>query len=158
MPKSEIFHSGGSASCGRSSQSLESPDSRTATRADSRIRRRAALNMRNASGSSTISAEATLPQMSDVPASRTTSNHASQHSSVPVTSKQAMTIWRPRQNAQPVAANAANSMRSNPTQAPFQCWVWKERCRVRTSTMIQPTSTAQAMIDARVPRRRPRAR
>ena len=32
-----------------------------------------------------------------------------------------MTIWRPRQNAQPVAANAPSSMRSNPTHAPFQC-------------------------------------
>jgi hypothetical protein len=114
--------------------------------------------MKNASGNSTISAEATLPQMSDVPASRTTSNHASQHSRVPVTSRQAMTIWRPRQNAQPVAANAPSSMRSNPTHAPFQCWAWKERFRVRKRTTIQPTSTAQAMIDARAPTQRPRDR
>jgi hypothetical protein len=79
------------------------------------------LNIRNASGNSTTTAEATLSHTSELPASRTTSNHASQHSSVPVTIRQAMTIWRPRQNAQPVAANAANRIRSNPTQAPFQC-------------------------------------
>ena len=85
------------------------------------MRRRAALNMRNASGNSTMSADATLSQTSDVPASSTTSNQASQHSSVPVTIRQTMTIWRPRQNAHPVAANANSRMRSNPTQAPFQC-------------------------------------
>ena len=77
--------------------------------------------MKNASGSSTTSASATLPHTSELPASRTTSNHASQHSSVPVTIRQAMTIWRPRQNAQPVAANASSKMKSKPTQAPFQC-------------------------------------
>ena len=82
--------------------------------ADSLIRRRAALNIRNAIGSSTNTAEATLSQTSDVPRSSTTSNQASQHSSVPVTSRQAMTIWRPRQNAQPVAANASSRMRSKP--------------------------------------------
>ena len=52
-----------------------------------------------------------------------TSNQASQHSRVPVTSRQAMTIWRPRQKAQAVAANPSSSRKSNPTQAPFQCWV-----------------------------------
>ncbi len=92
-------------------------------------------------------AEAMLTQMSGVPESSITSNQASQHSSVAVTSRQAMTIWRPRQNAQPVAANASRTEEVEPTQAPLQCWVWKERCRVRPSTMIQPTSTAQAMTD-----------
>jgi len=121
MPKSGIFHSRGRASSGRLSQSLESPASPTATTADSRIRRRAALNMRNASGSSTTTAEATLIHTSELPASRTTSNHASQHSSVPVTIRQTMTNWRPRQNAQPVAANAASRIRSNPIQALLQC-------------------------------------
>ena len=69
-----------------------------------------------------------------------------------------MTIWRPRQNAQPVAANAPSSMRSNPTHAPFQCWAWKERFRVRKRTTIQPTSTAQATTDTTIPSRRPLAR
>ena len=121
------------------------------------MRRRAALNIRKASGNSTMTADATLSHTSDVPASRRTSNQASQTSSVPVTIRQTMTTWRPRQNAHPVAANANSRMMSNPTQAPFQCCVWKERCRVRPRTMIQPTSTVQATIDTRTPSQRPRA-
>ncbi len=94
----------------------------TATRADSLIRRRAALNMRNASGSSTSTADATLIHTSDVPASSTTSNHASQHSSVPVTIRQAMTIWRPRQNAQPVAGEREqqDEVEAHPGALPVQ--------------------------------------
>ena len=117
-PASGIFQIG---ICRRSSaDQAERPDSLTAARAEILIRRRAALNMRNASGSSMNTAEATLPQMSRVPESRITSNQASQQSSVPVISRKAITIWRPRQNAQPVAANPRNSMMSNPTQAPRQ--------------------------------------
>ena len=120
------------------------------------MRRRAALNMRNAIGSSTMTAEAMLIHMPLVPRSRITSNHASQHSSVAVTSRQAMTIWRPRQNAQPVAANAASRTMSNPTQASRQ-WVHVEVTGAgrAASTMIQPTSTVQQTIEKSTPSRLP---
>ena len=83
--------------------------------------RRAALNMRNAIGSSTTAADNRLSHSPLVPRSRITSNQASQHKSDPVTSRQAMTIWRPRQNAHPVTAKAASSTRSKPTHASRQC-------------------------------------
>ena len=114
--------------------------------------------MRAANGNSTITAEATLSHTSGVPASSRTSNQASQHNSVPVMIRNTMTIWRPRQNAQPVEAKAASRMMSNPTHARRQCWAWNERFSVRRRTMIQPMSTVQAIIDARTPRRRPRVR
>jgi len=82
--------------------------------------RRAAANMRKAIGSSTTTADATLCHCPLLPRSRITSNQASQHSSVPVTSKQAITIWRCRQNAQPVAAKQKSSTMSKPTQASRQ--------------------------------------
>jgi len=82
--------------------------------------RRAAANIRNAIGSSTTSADAMLCHCPLVPRSSITSNQASQHSSDPVTSRQAMTIWRPRQNAQPVAAKPESSTTSKPTQASRQ--------------------------------------
>jgi len=125
-----------------------------ATSADRRMSRRAALNMRKAIGSSMMTAEATLSHSPLVPRSSMTSNHASQHSSVAVTRRQTITIWRPRQNAQPVAAKAKSSTMSKPTQASRQCVAVKCRCRVSTSTMIQPTSTVQQMMENSAPRRR----
>jgi hypothetical protein len=84
------------------------------------MRRRAAANMRNAIGSSTTTADAMLSHSPLVPRSSITSNQASQHSSVPVTTRQAITIWRRRQNAQPVAAKPRSSTMSKPTQASRQ--------------------------------------
>jgi hypothetical protein len=129
-----------------------------ATSADSLMRRRAALNMRNAIGSSTTTAAAMLVHMSLVRRSSMTSNHASQHSSVPVTSRQAITIWRPRQNAQPVAAKAASSTMSKPTQASRQWVAVYSRCKVKMSTTIQPASTIQEMTEKRTASLRRRAR
>ena len=83
--------------------------------------RRAALNMRNAIGSSTTAAVSRLSHSPLVLRSRITSNQASLQRSAPVTSRQAMTIWRPRQNAQPVTAKAASSTMSKPTHASRQC-------------------------------------
>ena len=103
-PASGIFQIGSRRRS--SADQADGPDSLIAARAEILIRRRAALNIRNASGSSMNTAEATLPQMSRVPGSRITSNQASQHSSVAVISRKAIAIWRPRQSAQPVAANA----------------------------------------------------
>ena len=55
-----------------------------------------------------------------VPQSSVMSNHASQHSSVASTTRHMISIWRRRQAAQAVAANARSSTTSNPTQAPRQ--------------------------------------
>jgi hypothetical protein len=113
-PGSGSRHSDGSGTA-------SSPRALTATSADSLISRRAALSSKNASGSSMSTAEQMLIHMPLVPRSSMTSNQASQHSSVPVISRQAITIWRPRQKAHAVAANAENSTMSNPTQASRQC-------------------------------------
>jgi hypothetical protein len=122
------------------------------------MRRRAALNMRKAIGSSMTTAEAMLIHMPLVPRSRITSNHASQHNSDAVTSRQAITIWRPRQNAQPVAAKAASSTMSNPTQANRQCVAVYSRRNVSRSTMIQPMSTVHDTMEKSTPSLRPRLR
>lgn len=122
-----------------------------AARADIRSSRRAALNSRNASGSSMKAAEAMLSHMSSVRRSRITSNQASQHSSVAVISRQPITICRPRQNAQPVTANAASSTKSNPTQASRQWVAVYSRRSVMISTMIQAISTTQATAEISAP-------
>jgi hypothetical protein len=133
------------------------PPAPTAARADIRIRRRAALSIRNASGNSTTTAEATLSHMSSVRRSRITSNQASQHSSVAVTNRPAIAIWRPRQKAQPVSANVASRTMSKPTQARRQCVATYSRRSVMTSTTIQATRMTQATAKNSAPRRRRRS-
>ncbi|HEX4787959.1 MAG TPA: hypothetical protein VH372_05820 [Actinospica sp.] len=134
------------------------PPAPSAASPDILIRRRAALNIRNASGSSTTSAETMLTQRSLLRRSRMTSNHASQQSRVPVISRKAITIWRPRQKAQPVSAKPVSSTMSKPTQASRQCVARKSRCKVSTRTTIQATSTTQATAANRAASRERRRR
>jgi hypothetical protein len=129
------------------------PPAPIAASADILMSRRAALSSRNASGSSTRTASAMLGHMSFVPRSRITSNHASQHSRVPVISRQAIATWRPRQSAQPVTANPMSSKPSSPTHARRQCVAVKSRCSVSASTTIQAASTTLAAIEMIAPSR-----
>jgi hypothetical protein len=133
------------------------PPAPTAARADIRISRRAALNIMNASGSSTKTAEAMLGHMSSVRRSRITSNQASQHSIVAVISRPAITICLPHRKAQPVTANAPSSTKSNPTHASLQWVATYSRRRVMMSTTIQAASTTQEIAKNRTPIRRRRS-
>jgi len=133
------------------------PPAHTAARADIRIRRRAALSIMNASGSSTRSAEAMLGHMSSVRRSRITSNQASQQSIVAVITRPAITTCLPRHRAQPVNPNALSSTKSNPTHASRQWVAVYSRRRVMMSTMIQATSTTHEIPKKSTPSRRRRS-
>jgi hypothetical protein len=144
------FHSDGSGSV--------TPPAAIAASADILISLRAALSMRKASGSSTKAADARLSQMLRVPRSRITSNQASHHSRVAVTSRKAIAIWRPRHSAQAVRVNPASSKTSNPTQASRQCVAVKSLCSVNASTTIHAASTTAATTENSAASRRLRLR